>query len=91
MGYTVKDVKSIIENLNDDTPLFGFILGPKDQEVEPEGEESREATWEEWAKIVDYAENLASGGNGMTWWDGQWDMLNEAIGAVINPEGGEDD
>lgn len=82
MGYTVKDVKSIIENLDDDTPLFGFILGPKDGIEVPESEDTyREPTAEEWANIVTKADELALRGS-MSIWDAIWETINDARSEV---------
>jgi len=102
MGYTVKDVKSIIENLSNDTPIFGFILGPNDVEIytqygdrTPFSDDSQNKDYmmpnaEEWASVVNKAEDLAIGGGGMTIWDGMWECMNDAK-AELFPEDGEDD
>lgn len=82
MGYTVKDVKAIIEDLDDDTPLFGFILGPNDVDVfTPRGEGAPNK--DEWAKLVERADQLAGGDRGHTVWDGMWDIMNDAKGELF--------
>jgi len=93
MGYTVKDVRAIIENLDDDTPLFGFILGPNDVEIYTTGEDVGKPeqkgyynpSAEEWAKVVDKADSLAIRGSHSVW-DLIWDIINDAKSELFPEE-----
>lgn len=100
MGYTVKDVKAIIENLDDDTPLFGFILGPNDVEIytkfgqertvaecDADDKDYMNPNQDEWAKVVEVADKFALRN---CLWDNQWEIMNDAISMAFTEEGEED-
>ena len=80
-NYIVKDVRAVIEDLDDDTPLFGFIIGPKDIDT---------PTPAHWERIVEKADNASMSGS-HTMWDAMWDIINDAKSEVWPDWDGEED
>ena len=84
--YTVRDVRECIEGLDNETPLFGFVISPLDIEVwgknradgtdDDDTEGYRVPTPEEWARIVENAEGYSV----KEPWNTIWELINDAIG-----------
>ena len=80
-NYTVGDVRSAIEGLDDSQGVYGFIITIKDTDVEGK-DGPRLITPVEWEQIITRADELSNWGSHSVW-DGLWEILTDAKGEVI--------